>query len=258
MRKFDILANILWEGAKVRLDPRCWKNKKLGNPKTKMKGGVRVNNCVPKESKQINENSQYQLLSGAANLPPYAPRGFWIKGGKYIVVNDMHGHDQAIEQVFPELVAQVRGIPGRPSLHSYCIKKGFIHVGRDGSSYELTYNPLYASKSDIKLAKDIGHHYQKDVIDHFERYLNESRFSVVGKLIFKDPNGTGPKYQDVNTTVNATSEGQAALFAAKQIAKKQGFRNSYYHVGRGYRVTKLPDELPPTPSTYRLPYKDDE
>lgn len=34
---------------KVRLDPACWDNKKIGNPKTKVKGGVRVNNCVPKE-----------------------------------------------------------------------------------------------------------------------------------------------------------------------------------------------------------------
>jgi hypothetical protein len=35
---------------KVRLDPKCWKGKKIGTPKTKMKGGVRVNNCVPAES----------------------------------------------------------------------------------------------------------------------------------------------------------------------------------------------------------------
>jgi general stress protein YciG len=33
---------------KVRLDPKCWKGKKIGSPKTKIKGGVRVNNCVPK------------------------------------------------------------------------------------------------------------------------------------------------------------------------------------------------------------------
>jgi hypothetical protein len=32
---------------RVRLDPKCWKGKKIGKPKTKMKGGVRVNNCVP-------------------------------------------------------------------------------------------------------------------------------------------------------------------------------------------------------------------
>ena len=40
----------LFNEEKVRLDPHCWHNKKIGNPKTKMKGGVRVNNCVPAES----------------------------------------------------------------------------------------------------------------------------------------------------------------------------------------------------------------
>jgi hypothetical protein len=40
----------LFNEEKVRLDPKCWTGKKIGNPKTKMKGGVRVNNCVPKES----------------------------------------------------------------------------------------------------------------------------------------------------------------------------------------------------------------
>jgi hypothetical protein len=33
----------------TRLDPKCWTGKKIGNPKTKVKGGVRVNNCVPVE-----------------------------------------------------------------------------------------------------------------------------------------------------------------------------------------------------------------
>ena len=37
------------EEEKQRLDPKCWKGKKIGNPKTKVKGGVRVNNCVPIE-----------------------------------------------------------------------------------------------------------------------------------------------------------------------------------------------------------------
>ena len=38
---------------KQRLDPSCWTGKKIGKPKTKVKGGVRVNNCVPAES--LNE-----------------------------------------------------------------------------------------------------------------------------------------------------------------------------------------------------------
>jgi hypothetical protein len=32
----------------TRLDPKCWTGKKIGTPKTKVKNGVRVNNCVPK------------------------------------------------------------------------------------------------------------------------------------------------------------------------------------------------------------------
>jgi len=41
---------------KVRLDPKCWKGKKIGNPKTKMKGGVHVNNCVPEGQEDIEES----------------------------------------------------------------------------------------------------------------------------------------------------------------------------------------------------------
>jgi hypothetical protein len=44
---------------KVRLDPKCWTGKKIGNPKTKVKGGVRVNNCVPAES--VNEAQQLSV-----------------------------------------------------------------------------------------------------------------------------------------------------------------------------------------------------
>ncbi len=45
MKLYDIIAE-----EKTRLDPACWTGKKIGNPKTKVKGGVRVNNCVPAES----------------------------------------------------------------------------------------------------------------------------------------------------------------------------------------------------------------
>lgn len=54
----------------TRLDPKCWSGKKIGNPKTKMKGGVRVNNCVPKESvsEEFNEefNDEYDGESSMA------------------------------------------------------------------------------------------------------------------------------------------------------------------------------------------------
>jgi len=46
---------------KVRLDPKCWKGKKIGNPKTKMKGGVRVNNCVPESVVEGDGNVGQQI-----------------------------------------------------------------------------------------------------------------------------------------------------------------------------------------------------
>lgn len=47
---------------KQRLDPKCWTGKKIGNPKTKVKGGVRVNNCVPAESVAESKSKPANLL----------------------------------------------------------------------------------------------------------------------------------------------------------------------------------------------------
>ena len=55
------------EGEKVRLDPKCWTGKKIGNPKTKVKGGVRVNNCVPAESVAEDYNAEYDDEAGMAD-----------------------------------------------------------------------------------------------------------------------------------------------------------------------------------------------
>lgn len=59
------------KATKTRLDPKCWKGKKIGNPKTKVKGGVRVNNCVPAESRMnstiarsaLGENDEHDKLA---------------------------------------------------------------------------------------------------------------------------------------------------------------------------------------------------
>ena len=59
------LSYISLNEEKVRLDPKCWKGKKIGNPKTKMKGGVRVNNCVPAES--IEEGAMKDLHTELAD-----------------------------------------------------------------------------------------------------------------------------------------------------------------------------------------------
>jgi hypothetical protein len=48
------------KATKTRLDPKCWTGKKIGNPATKVKGGVRVNNCVPAESVEEAANAAQQ------------------------------------------------------------------------------------------------------------------------------------------------------------------------------------------------------
>ena len=58
---------------KVRLDPKCWKGKKIGNPKTKIKGGVRVNNCVPAESVEEGVTSP-EIKQAYADIFKTAPR----------------------------------------------------------------------------------------------------------------------------------------------------------------------------------------
>lgn len=50
------------EAVKQRLDPKCWPGKHKEG--TKIKGGVRVNNCVPNES-----------VEGGSSLPDHAPKG---------------------------------------------------------------------------------------------------------------------------------------------------------------------------------------
>jgi hypothetical protein len=53
------------KATKTRLDPKCWSGKKIGNPKTKVKGGVRVNNCVPAESVELEE--EFDLIETNIN-----------------------------------------------------------------------------------------------------------------------------------------------------------------------------------------------
>ena len=66
---------------KVRLDPKCWTGKKIGNPKTKVKGGVRVNNCVPAES--VEEAMDLNKLRDAAKSVVKTPQPYnepnWTK-----------------------------------------------------------------------------------------------------------------------------------------------------------------------------------
>ena len=55
-------GNMTLSEIKQRLDPKCWKGKHKEG--TKIKGGVRVNNCVPNESQELDEIDRRGFLKG--------------------------------------------------------------------------------------------------------------------------------------------------------------------------------------------------
>jgi hypothetical protein len=76
------MAIMLAEGEKMlaemkqRLDAKCWKGKKIGNPKTKVKGGVRVNNCVPAESVAESSLEEKWTQKYKSSINCSNPKGF--------------------------------------------------------------------------------------------------------------------------------------------------------------------------------------
>jgi hypothetical protein len=54
-------SEFITEAVKQRLDPKCWKGKHKEG--TKIKGGVRVNNCVPNESVAEADGNDVQVTS---------------------------------------------------------------------------------------------------------------------------------------------------------------------------------------------------
>jgi hypothetical protein len=64
VRASEFISEAKKKAVKTRLDPKCWKDKKIGNPKTKVKGGVRVNNCVPVEESTDESIAKNQRAAG--------------------------------------------------------------------------------------------------------------------------------------------------------------------------------------------------
>ena len=117
---------------KVRLDPKCWKGKKIGNPKTKMKGGVRVNNCVPAESVAEDFNPEYddeagmadnnletleravegidELIDSGDNLPEWCQEKIAVAKSMLVAVWDYMYSEEASDEVDPEVDAMFEAI----------------------------------------------------------------------------------------------------------------------------------------------------
>ena len=112
-----------------RLDPKCWKGyKKQG---TKMKGGIRVNNCVKKEGVEMNEKANVERIKSPMtgktieyiilNGEPFDKSGGKLPYNDYydIMLANNYGSDIAINTAYKDYVdanMNVRGYnPGHPS-----------------------------------------------------------------------------------------------------------------------------------------------
>ena len=116
------------QAVKQRLDPKCWKGKHKEG--TKIKGGVRVNNCVPNESvaegsvKDINDivekycaqqgitrndltNYDVKQLSKLSDLPTYYIRDQLIKTSPGVTEGEVVPFRRPVTQAQPSLPADI-------------------------------------------------------------------------------------------------------------------------------------------------------
>ena len=137
---------------KQRLDPHCWDNKKIGNPKTKMKGGVRVNNCVPVSESAILEgvqqvdeiNWKHAVAAGAMALGA-------LGGAGHAQAGDLSGYNtQYLQQV-------VSGQAGRPMV-SVDDAKQELQARQDGK--QQTVSPERPSSSGPSLSSRYSPEYE--------------------------------------------------------------------------------------------------
>ena len=131
--------------------------------------GYRVTSPEPGQMElglaEAGRSSEYKLSSSFMDLPDSPPHGFWVtKDGKFIVVNRMFGHDEAVHALFPDII---KGKVGVAALQS-AMKHGMMRVAKMGSDYGLTYHPMYTGSTVKKTAKDIAEFYNMGVVDDFE------------------------------------------------------------------------------------------
>ena len=103
------ITEIIAESVKQRLDPSCWKGKHKEG--TKIKGGVRVNNCVPNESVAEEWSNEYKKSINCSN-----PKGFSQKAHCAGKKNEDISESLTLEEQFDiiedfvESIAEAQGV----------------------------------------------------------------------------------------------------------------------------------------------------
>ena len=119
------------EAVKQRLDPKCWKGKHKEG--TKIKGGVRVNNCVPNESVTEGHSDQQRKVF-KKNGHPVGEVGIDRESspgvGQYYMKHYASGKDLAGYDSFEEAVAELK----------HCMKQGVAENKELAEEFDLIEN----------------------------------------------------------------------------------------------------------------------
>ena len=81
--------------------PACWDGKKIGNPKTKMKGGKRVNNCVPEGAEDRARYDADETPRGEKKKKVSLKKAPWDKDDEVKTKEEIE-----LEQGFEEMMGQ--------------------------------------------------------------------------------------------------------------------------------------------------------
>lgn len=110
---------------------KCWADKKLGNPPTKMKGGKEVPNCVPKE--------EFELLEKA---PPGAKYERMVKHIKQSLKGDPRALEIAYATAWKQynkktqkeeyIAEKARGTRPKRTVHAYDVDETLFSHGKKG------------------------------------------------------------------------------------------------------------------------------
>jgi hypothetical protein len=238
--------NDLFNEEKVRLDPKCWTGKKIGNPKTKVKGGVRVNNCVPAESVEETRRGQIPMtlnpgetdnlepenLAGFRQLPAYKQgQAAQQKAGKQLIQKSPYtfqsDQDWAYRQgAFDAQQAAMNANFGKskPLTTEETLDEKSVSQAQFRTMAGAAHNPEFAKKVGIS----------QDVAQEFNQADKHSNYKKLPARATEGEQQKGADYRDPKE-VNYDDEYDAMVARVKKLAGLGPMKTVYDPAKRVYR-----------------------
>lgn len=144
-------VNLLSE-AKQRLDPKCWKGKHKEG--TKMKGGIRVNNCVPNES--VSEDLESRTSNNPQGIPESTRKPTHKNRRDMTIVRDLgdnyylsRDEQEDDDKSYVDYAVWTK-VPDADEMYTLV---NFVNVGRQGSLQDAVQQVIAADQSEKNVSE---------------------------------------------------------------------------------------------------------